>query len=282
MMPTPRAHPLASLAGCPFRVMDGAGNDFVIVDMRAGGRMTEAAARFLGDRLGPYGCDQVIGITEGPFMQIWNADGSPAGACGNAARCVADILMEEAGSADMRFGSPAGVLAASRDARGMVTVDMGSPRWSWEEIPLSRPVAETRALPLPADLLAAHGLDAPVGISMGNPHAVFFVADAEAIALDRLGPRVETDPLFPGRANVTVASPRGGGFRTRTWERGVGITRACGTAACATLVAAVRTGRKERSAAIEADGGRLAISWDAGSGRVLMAGPVRLHRLGTL
>ncbi|MEM1379972.1 MAG: diaminopimelate epimerase [Pseudomonadota bacterium] len=274
-------HPaLQSLAGCPYWVMDGAGNDFVVVDMRAGGFMTEAAAQYLGDREGPFGCDQVIGIVYGTSMLIWNQDGSEAGACGNAARCVAWLLMDEVRADMATFGSPGGTLQAKKEG-DRVVVDMGFPAFAPHEIPVAEPCEDTALLPLSPQLLSKYGVIPPVGVSMGNPHAVFFVEDAAAFPIDEMGPEVETHPLFPDRVNVTVASAQPGGYRTRTWERGVGMTKACGTAACATLVAAVRRGRAKRDAAIEADGGTLEINWDKDTGRVTMAGPVRLHREGT-
>lgn len=275
------ADPLLSLQGCPFFVMDGAGNDFVIVDLRQGGEMTAEAARYLGHRQGPFGCDQIIGIVEGPAMAIWNADGSEAGACGNAARCVASLLFDERGGTKLTFGSPSGQLSASR-GDGLIEVDMGEPRFAWNRIPIAEEIDDTGALPLPAAVLEPYGLEAPVGVSMGNPHAVFFVEDAEAAPLHAFGPVIEIHPLFPDRVNVSVASPAGDStLRVRTWERGVGITKACGTAACAVQVAAAQTGRAGRMGVIEADGGTLGIIWDEASGHVLMAGPIRLHRKGT-
>ncbi|GGY47466.1 diaminopimelate epimerase [Parvularcula lutaonensis] len=271
--------PLEPLEGRPFWIMDGAGNDFVIVDLRDGGTMTTDAARALGDRSGPYGCDQVIGLIEGPAMRIWNADGSEAGACGNAARCIASLLFDEEGGEILRFGSPSGELHASR-ASGQIEVDMGAPRLGWRDIPLSEAVDDTIALPLPPGLLQRHGLEPPAGVSMGNPHAVFFVTDAEATDLAAFGPTIENHALFPERCNVSVVSREDGGLRLRTWERGVGITRACGTAACATLVSAARRGLTGRSSAIRADGGTLHITWDEKTGHVLMAGPVQLRRKG--
>jgi diaminopimelate epimerase len=265
--------------------MDGAGNDFVVVDLRRGGEMSEAAARHLGDRSGPFGCDQIIGIASGSdtaMMLIWNADGSEAGACGNAARCVADLLMEERTADSISFGSPSGPLAARRAADQLVAVDMGRPRLAWHEIPVSRELSQTLELPVDASVLDRYGLTAPVGVSMGNPHAVFFVADAEREPLAAFGPLIEHDPLFPDRVNCSVASIQNGVIRLRTWERGVGVTRACGTAACASLVAASRLDLLGRRAKVVADGGELAISWDERTGRVEMAGPTRLHRSGVL
>lgn len=274
---------LRSLKGCRALRMDGAGNEFVMVDLREGGTMTEAAARALGDRRGDFGCDQIIGIMPGPRMAIWNADGSEAAACGNAARCLAHLLMEESGEETASFGSPSGDLSAKRRSAELIEVDMGTPRFRWDEIPLKTEVPDTLALPLPASTLETFGLEPPAGISMGNPHVIFFVEDAEAVDLPRFGPGIEHDPLFPDRANVTAASLLGTDhLRLRTWERGAGITKACGTAACASAVAAHRKGLTGRQVRITADGGTLDIVWDAATNRVLMAGPVALHRDFTL
>lgn len=275
---------LPHLEGRPYVIMDGAGNDFVLVDLREGGVMKKRAAQFLGDRAGAFGCDQIITIEDrdgAPYMGIYNADGSEAGACGNASRCFAHLLLDEANARAMTFGTPSGLVHAERLDSGEIVVDMGPPRLGWEQIPLSLPVEDTSALPIEKSLRKPFGVRKPVGVSMGNPHAVFFVEDAEAIELAALGPLIEHHPLFPDRVNCTVASPVEGGFRLRTWERGVGITKACGTAACATLVAAKRTGRSKRRANMHADGGILGIHWDKDSGHVMMSGPVRLHRRGT-
>jgi len=273
--------PLETLAGCPFAIMDGAGNDFVIVDLRHGGEMTPEAAKHLGDRDGDFGCDQIIGLAQGPKMLIWNADGSEAGACGNAARCVADWVLRETGAETCQFESPTGLLQAAR-RNNLIEVDMGEPRLAWNEIPITAETDDTAALPLPTDILNKYQVIAPVGVSMGNPHAVFFVDDAERFTLEPFGAEVEVHPLFPDRVNVTVASKAEAGFRTRTWERGVGITKACGTAACATVVAAVRLGQSMRSSLVHADGGTLMIRWDEDTNRVFMAGPTKLHEQGTL
>nr|WP_305889039.1 diaminopimelate epimerase [Parvularcula maris] len=262
--------------------MDGAGNDFVVVDLRGGGAMTEAAARHLGDRRGPFGCDQIIGIAnrdDRPAMLIWNADGSEAGACGNAARCVAELLMTERSAEALSFGSPSGTLDARRMGE-RIAVDMGRPRLRWDEIPLSQELPQTLQLPVDGGVLERYGLTPPVGVSMGNPHAVFFVANAEAEPLASFGPLIEHDALFPDRVNCSVASIHGGAIRLRTWERGVGLTMACGTAACASLVAAHRIELLGRSAKVVADGGELFIAWDEETGRVEMAGPTRMHRRG--
>lgn len=275
---------LRGLAGCAYWRMDGLGNDFVIVDLRGGGEMTAAAARLLGDREGPFGCDQVITLTTksgGTHMAIFNADGTAAGACGNAARCVGWLLMEELGVDRLLIGSPSGPLAATRAADHRVTVDMGPPRLRWDEIPLAEQTEDTRFVDVKLGPIDAPVLWGPSAVSMGNPHCVFFVPDAEAQALHRFGPLVENHPMFPERCNVSVAEVRDRQtIRLRTWERGVGITRACGTAACAALVSAVRRRLTDRAANVIVDGGTLAIAWRDMDDHVLMTGDIRLSTQG--
>jgi len=257
--------------------MHGLGNDFVVLDARREPVAVDAAAaRALADRHTGIGCDQLILIeppqepTAHAFMRIVNADGSEAEACGNAARCVARLLGEETGRRRVRLQTVAGLLDAELLADGAVAVDMGPARTDWRDIPLARP-ADTLAADIGAGPLAG-----PVCTNIGNPHATFFVADAEAVDLAALGPGLETDKLFPERANIgvaTVASPDR--IRLRVWERGVGITLACGSGACAALVAAHRRGLTGREAAVLLDGGGLAISW-RDDGHVIMTGPATL------
>ncbi|MEO1657423.1 MAG: diaminopimelate epimerase [Pseudomonadota bacterium] len=275
--------PLGPLRGHPFLIMDGAGNDFVIADLRNGGVMTEAAAIELGDREGMWGADQIIALRQKggkPLMEIRNTDGSVAGACGNAARCVASILFEETDDETVTFGSPSGDLHAERLEESNVQVNMGPPRLEWQDVPLAEEAEDTRFVELPQGLLGPFGLKPPSCLSMGNPHAVFFVPDADKAEIEVFGPVIETNAAFPDRVNVSVASLTKEGLRVRTWERGVGMTRACGTAACASLVSAVRRNLVPRQAEIRADGGFIDITWDEETNDVLMAGPVHLHRKG--
>ena len=252
-----------------FRKMHGLGNDFVVIDAR--GRADPATprlARALGDRHRGVGFDQLAVIRDGAdgadaLVDFWNADGSRAAACGNATRCVADLLMRERGVAAVMLRSAFGPLPAWREADGLVTVDMGAPVFDWAAIPLARAV-DVDALPLPG---------APAALSMGNPHCVFFVDDAEAAPVETLGPAVERDPLFPERANVEfvqVLDRRT--LRARVWERGAGVTLACGSGACALAVAAIRRGLVEPEVVVRLDGGALRIGWH-GAG-VRMTGPV--------
>ena len=261
----------------PFLKMHGLGNDFVVLDDRQGASTIDAAgARALADRRTGIGCDQVI-LLEPPhhpdaqvLMRIRNPDGSEAETCGNAARCVADLLRREAGGAKVRIETVAGLLEAEAMPDGLIAVDMGPARTGWREIPLGR-VMDTDRVELALGPLAA-----PVCTNIGNPHATFFVDDVEAVDLAALGPVLEHDPLFPERANIGVAAVRDRrNIRLRVWERGAGITRACGSGACAALVAAHRRGLAGRRAAVELDGGILDIAWRK-DGHVIMTGPVAL------
>lgn len=272
-----------SMSGTPFIKMHGLGNDFVVVDARAHAVAFSAEqVRAIANRRLGVGCDQLVEIEKpkspdaDAFMRIWNADGGEVSACGNASRCVASLLMSEGRRPRVTLETKAGLLAAEAREAGRIAVDMGKPRLDWREIPLARAMDT-----LHVDL-ARGPLRDPVGISMGNPHAVFFVADVAAIDLATLGPALEHDPLFPERANIGVAQVLDHTrIRLRVWERGAGLTLACGTGACAALVAAVRRGLTERRATVTLDGGPLEIEWRADD-HVLMAGPVATSFTGVL
>lgn len=258
-----------------FRKMHGLGNDFVVVDVRQNGVVfTEEQVRRIGDRRRGIGFDQFITI-EPPrqpgataFMGIRNPDGSVAGACGNATRCIASLLMTEAGTDTAVVETVSGLLPARRAADGTVTVDMGPARLDWQDLPLSE-ARDTLHLGI-----GAGDLQDPVGVSMGNPHAVFFVPDVAAVPLTEVGPVLETHTLFPRRCNIEIVQVEARDcLRMRVWERGAGITQACGSGACATLVAAVRRGLSDRRAEVVLDGGILTIEWRDSDGHVLMSGP---------
>jgi diaminopimelate epimerase len=257
--------------------MHGLGNDFVVLDRRHDAVAIDAqAARAIADRRTGIGCDQLL-LIEPPrhpaaevAMRILNADGSEAEACGNGTRCIARLIAEETGDDRVRIETLAGLLEAELMPDGNVAVDMGPARTGWRDIPLAREMDTDRVD------LALGPLREPVCTNVGNPHATFFVADVEAVDLAALGPRLERDELFPERANIgvgTVLDP--GRIRFRVWERGAGITRACGTGACAALVAASRRGLTERQAIVALDGGTLDISWRE-DGHVIMTGPATL------
>ena len=255
--------------GLRFMKMHGAGNDFVVIDSRGrvGPAVTPALARALGDRHRGVGFDQLAEIrptaTADFQLDFWNADGSRAGACGNATRCVSDYMMGVLGRDAVRLTTERGVLSAVRQADGRVWVNMGPPLFDWRDVPLAH-AADTAHLPLPGD---------PIAVGMGNPHLVYFVDDAEAIDLPAVGPVGEHDALFPERTNVeyaTIVAPDR--LRMRVWERGTGITLACGSGACATAVAAHRRGLTGRHVVLQVDGGVLEVDWrDDG---VWMTGPV--------
>jgi diaminopimelate epimerase len=251
----------------PFVKMHGLGNDFVVLDgrTRALPAMTNAFAAALADRKTGIGCDQLILLEpsrKADFrMRIFNADGGEVEACGNATRAVGLL---HGGPA--RIETLGGVITASPADSG-VSVDMGEPKFDWEAIPLAYAM-DTLAMPVGWD-----GLENPVAANVGNPHAVFFVPDIGAIELERLGPEIEHDPLFPERVNVNVATVESReAILLRVWERGVGETRACGTGACATAVSAIRRGLTGRRVTVSLTGGDLAIEWRE-DGHVIMTGP---------
>jgi len=249
-----------------FHKMHGLGNDFVVVDARAAPVAIDSArARAIADRREGIGCDQLILIepsdTADAKMRIFNSDGSEVEACGNASRCVAQLL-----GGDSKVETLGGVIALSA-GDGAASVDMGAPRFDWDAIPLAYPM-DTAAMPV-----GWEDLETPAAVNVGNPHAIFFVADAGSVDLERLGPIIETDPLFPARVNVNVASVEGPQrLRLRVWERGAGLTRACGTGACATAVAAIRSGRAQSPVTVALPGGELVIEWAPG-GTIRMTGP---------
>ena len=252
----------------PFVKMHGLGNDFVVLDGRdeALPELTVASARRIADRREGVGCDQliVLGPAQGQGcdlrMQIFNADGGEVESCGNASRAIALLV-----GRDARVETAGGIVAIS-PLEGGARVDMGKPRFDWDAIPLAYPV-DTLAMPVGWDKLTN-----PVAVNVGNPHVIFFVSNCDAVALDEFGPLIETDPLFPERVNVNVATVESRErIRLRVWERGAGLTRACGTGACATAVAAMRRRLAERSVTVALPGGDLSIDWGADN-RISMAG----------
>lgn len=268
----------------PFIKMHGLGNDFVIIDARKRPFALDAAqAAAIADRRRGVGCDQII-VLEAPksagedaFMRIRNADGSESGACGNATRCVGALLMGESGKTQAIIATKAGELAAQGGSGGAVTIDFGPARLDWREVPLAS-AQDTLHVKL-----ALGPVSDPAACSMGNPHATFFVPDVAAVDIAGLGPQLEFDPIFPERANIGFAQIKSRDqIRLRVWERGAGITQACGTGACAALVNAHRRGLTDRKAAVELDGGVLTIEWRASDDHVLMTGPVAVSFRGTL
>ncbi len=273
---------MSVLANRAFVKMNGLGNEIVVVDLRKEASAISAAEARAAAQRGGAPCDQLMALhaarTSGTdaYVRIYNNDGSEAGACGNGMRCVADLLSKQTGKDALTFETKAGLLDCWKaDAPSLWTVDMGAPRFGWNEIPLARPCADTRAIPLAIGPVDKPILHSPSAVSVGNPHAIFWVDDVNAYDLGQLGPPLETDPLFPERANISLAQIAS---RThivvRTWERGAGLTKACGSAACAAAVAAARLGRSGRAVTVTLPGGDLKIDWRERDDHVLMAGPV--------
>lgn len=264
--------------------MHGLGNDFVVLDARKNDVcLTAAGARALADRHRGIGCDQII-VVEPPQsggharLIFWNADGSLSGACGNGTRCAAGWLMQESALPQMTLETAGGHLLCSARTDGTLAVDMGQPRTAWREIPLARAM-DTLALDLtvPAigsELRGGGAIKSPVAVNMGNPHCVFFVDSLESVDLGMAGHGLEHNPLFPERANISIAEVLSKHhLKAQTWERGAGLTLACGSAACAVLVAAARRGLSERRATVTMPGGDLQVEWRAEDNRVILSGP---------
>jgi diaminopimelate epimerase len=271
------------MTAIPFTKMHGLGNDFVIIDARKSAvSLTSENIRAVAARHTGVGCDQLIIMESATdsgadlFMRIHNADGSEVDACGNATRCVAALLMMQEGRDSAHIETGGGVLVAEGRSDGMVAVDMGSPGLDWRDIPLSQP-EDTLHLEL-----ATGPLRDPAAVSMGNPHCVFFVDDIDTAPIEELGPQLETHDLFPERANIGFAQILDQEtLRLRVWERGVGLTMACGTGACAAVVAANRRGLTGRRVETRLDGGSLTIEWRSND-HVLMTGPALISFTGTL
>ena len=266
---------MSALANRDFVKMNGLGNEIVIVDLRRAPSPISAAEARAAARHEPY--DQLMALyppdgSTDASIRIFNNDGSEAGACGNGMRCVAALISAETGKAMLEFETTAGLIPCWRADGGLFTVDMGRPRFRWDEIPLLHDVADTRAIDL--KVADVPSLQSPSVVSMGNPHAIFWVEDPQSFDLSSIGPRLEHDPIFPERANITLAHIVDRDHITiRTWERGAGLTKACGSAACATAVAAARLKRTNRTVEITLPGGDLTIEWRDRDDHVLMTGP---------
>ncbi|MFN2100997.1 diaminopimelate epimerase [Altererythrobacter sp. MF3-039] len=259
----------------PFIKMHGLGNDFIVLDGREDAlpALNAATVAELADRRTGIGCDQLIVLEPSHAadfrMRIFNSDGGEVEACGNAARAVAIYHGTQAS-----LETDGGVISLSPQDGG-ATIDMGQPRFEWDKIPLAYAM-DTLTMPVGWD-----GLGDPAAVNVGNPHVIFFVEDCDAVALEKVGPQIETDPLFPERVNVNVATIESREtIRLRVWERGVGLTRACGTGACATAVAAMRRGLVDRETTVALPGGPLTIHWDDDD-RIQMTGPASESYRGT-
>ena len=263
----------------PFRKMNGLGNDFIIVDGRSELRsFTPEQVHAWSNRQSGIGCDQFIVMENSDVadirMRIYNAEGHEVESCGNASRCVADIVFKETGADGATIDTKGGLLVCRTADVGLVTVDMGVPKFDWQDIPLAEAFHDTRGIELQIGPIDAPILHTPSVVNVGNPHAIFWVDDLEVTDLSRTGPLLENHPIFPQRANISLAhviSPSH--VEVKVWERGVGLTLACGTAACAVAVAAARSGRTGRDVTITLPGGDLLIEWDERD-HMLMTGPV--------
>ena len=281
---------MSTLGGHPFVKMNGLGNEIVVIDMRRAPVPVPAdEARAAATPQGaPY--DQLMALypprTPGTdaFVRVYNNDGSEAGACGNGTRCIAALYFDESGRDRVTFETAAGLLPCWRDpARpGLITVDMGRPRLRWDEIPLAEEFQDTRGIMLQIGPIDAPILHTPSVVNMGNPHAVIWVEDVNAYDLARIGPLLENHPMFPERANISLAAVQSPTHLVvRTWERGAGLTKACGSAACAAAVSAARTRRTGRDVTVTLPGGNLFITWRESDDHVLMSGPAELEFRGT-
>jgi diaminopimelate epimerase len=277
----PYKRPMTAMT--PFRKMQGLGNDFVVFDARERATpMDSAKARAIADRHFGVGCDTLVLITPGDAkvdaaLRFFNADGGEVESCGNATRCVARVLMDEGGLSRVKLMSRGGMLVCSDAGNGLVTVDVGIPKLEWNEIPLNEMVDTNNF-----SLAMEGGAIPAAAVLMGNPHCILFVNDAAKAPVTQLGPKIEHHPLFPNRINVEFAQVIDRShIRMRVWERGIGVTMACGTGACATVVAAARRGLTDRKAEVQLDGGKLMIEWREDD-HVLMTGPAALSFLGEI
>ena len=279
---------MSRLAGTPFRKMNGLGNDFVIIDARTRPvTLGEGDVRAIASRRRGVGCDQLIVLEPSRRadvrMRIYNQSGREVESCGNVSRCVADLLIAETGKALVSIETLGGDLICSRARDGLVTVDMGAPRFDWRDIPLAEEFADTRAIELQVGPIDAPRVHSPSVVNVGNPHCIFWVKALDVVDLAAVGPTLEHHPLFPERANISLARVDSRAALTlKVWERGVGLTQACGTAACAAAVCAARKRLTGRDVTVTLPGGDLHIAWRESDGHILMTGPVTYDYEGIL
>jgi diaminopimelate epimerase len=275
-------------AGIHFRKMNGLGNDFVVLDRRAVDfAMDEAKARAIADRAKGIGCDQLIVMETSDIadvrMKIWNNDGGQVESCGNASRCVADLIFAEKNADHATIDTRGGFLTAVKAGDKLVTVDNGAPRFHWKDIPLSEEFYDTRHIELQVGPIDAPLIHSPSVVNVGNPHCIFWVKDLDIVDLAKVGPMLEYHHLFPDRANITLARVRARDHaEIKVWERGVGLTKACGTAACAVMAAGARIKIIDRKCCITLPGGDLLMEARAEDGHILMTGPVTYDYDGVL
>lgn len=264
----------------PFRKMNGLGNDFVVLDARAQPLViSEITAKAIADRKTGIGCDQLIVLEKSSAydvrMRIWNAEGGEVQSCGNASRCIADLIFDEMGTNTAIISTKGGLLIASKAGDKMVTIDQGVPKFGWKDIPLSEPFADTRHIEMQYGPIDHPLIHSPSVVNVGNPHCIFWVDDLNVVDLGRAGPMLENHPLFPERANISFAKvvARDHIF-LQVWERGAGLTKACGTAACATMAAGHRIKIIDAKCKVTLPGGDLFMAVRESDGHILMTGPV--------
>jgi diaminopimelate epimerase len=275
-------------AGLAFTKMNGLGNEIVVIDLRANtAEMSAATARAIAAAPRTH-FDQMMVLydprTKGTdaYVLIFNTDGSESSACGNGTRCIGWLESKRTHRKDVRFETRAGILDVSVDGKDAITVDMGEPRFGWDKIPLAEPFHDTRQIELQIGPIDKPILHSPSAVNVGNPHAVFWVNDVNAYDLGSFGPLLENHPIFPERANISLAHVTSRtSITVRTWERGAGLTKACGTAACAAAIAAMRKGLTDRRVTVTLPGGPLVIDWTPNN-HILMTGPVELEYEGYL
>ncbi len=272
----------------PFRKMNGLGNDFVVLDARVRPlQMTDDKVRKIADRKSGIGCDQVIVLERSDKadvrMRIWNQEGFEVESCGNASRCIADLLFEEMHTNTATIETKGGFLVARKSGERLVTVDNGIPQFEWNKIPLSEKFHDTRHIELQVGPIDAPLIHSPSVVNVGNPHCIFWVNDLDVVDLSKVGPMLEHHPLFPQRANISLAKVHDRNHLTlKVWERGAGLTRACGTAACAAMAAGARTKMIDRRCKITLPGGDLVMEWREADDHILMTGPLDYEYEGTL
>ena len=271
-----------------FRKMNGLGNDFVVLDAREKAfAISDAQARAIANRKTGVGCDQLIVMEKSPVadvrMRIWNAEGGEVPSCGNASRCIADLLFDELNAATATIETKGGFLSAQKAGEHLVTIDQGKPKFDWKDIPLAEVFADTRHIELQVGPIDAPLLHSPSVVNVGNPHCIFWVNDLDVVDLGKVGPMLEHHPLFPERANISLAKVVARDHvLLKVWERGAGLTKACGTAACATMAAGHRIKIIDPKCRITLPGGDLFMAVDEETGNVLMTGPAALDFEGHL
>jgi diaminopimelate epimerase len=279
---------MSSILPVAFRKMNGLGNDFVVIDARERPlSISNEQARAIADRKTGIGCDQLIVMEKSSLadvkMRIWNAEGGEVESCGNASRCIADIVMDEKGEDSATIDTKGGFLVGTRAGKLQVTIDMGKPRFEWDQIPLSEKFADTRHIELQVGPIDEPLMHSPSVVNVGNPHCIFWVKDLDVVNLGRVGPMLEHHPLFPERANIEMAKVVARDHViVNVWERGAGLTKACGTAACAVMAAGFRIKIIDRAARITLPGGDLLMSINEEKGHVIMTGPLEYDYEGVL